>query len=563
MSVLLHLTAISGDCAMARRALEQILHGVPVLDLGPAFAGDAATIAADPDGAFDAALNLVGAAEGDVVTIATLPSALQPLSLQLNAALAATLGVGLVVAQDWADEAAVAVASAVARQHHAQVVAVFDGQSLRLLTAGEEAGPEGTGIGQILRELTPGCRPVIPADRDDLVLGLLIGLATGKFPRPASVVVEGEPAAELDRAWRSLLPEIPLRRRGDVSAPQPNRAQLIDASRHLAARPTTPLLFQRRLLADARKANAHIVLPEGNEPRILKAAAEAVAAGAGRLTLLGSPEEVRALAAAEGLDLGPIEIIDPVKHPWRDRFADEYAVLRAKKGVTREQAYEKVADVSYFGTMMVHDGLADGMVSGAVHTTAHTIRPAFEIIKTKPGISVVSSSFLMCLADRVLVFGDCAVNPNPTPAQLADIAAASAATAEQFGIEPRVAMLTYSTGTSGKGPDVDAVVEATGLLKEAHPELAVDGPLQFDAALDPVVAKGKAPGSPVAGAATVLIFPDLASGNIAYKAVQRTAGAVAIGPALQGLNKPVNDLSRGALVEDIVNTIYMTGIQAG
>ncbi|HEX6365287.1 MAG TPA: phosphate acetyltransferase, partial [Agromyces sp.] len=244
------------------------------------------------------------------------------------------------------------------------------------------------------------------------------------------------------------------------------------------------------------------------------------------------------------------------------RFAEEYAKLRAHKGVTYQQAADIVTDVSYFGTLMVHLGMADGMVSGAVHTTAHTIRPAFEIIKTKPGVSVVSSVFLMALADRVLVYGDCAVIPEPTVEQLADIAISSAATATQFGIEPRVAMLSYSTGESGTGADVDKVRRATQLVRERAPELAVDGPIQYDAAADAAVARAKLPDSAVAGRATVFIFPDLNTGNNTYKAVQRSSGAVAIGPVLQGLNKPINDLSRGALVQDIVNTVAITAIQA-
>ena len=269
------------------------------------------------------------------------------------------------------------------------------------------------------------------------------------------------------------------------------------------------------------------------------------------------------MAASEGVDISGADIVDPTNDPLRERFADEYAELRATKGITREQAHDRVADVSYFGTMMVRDGLADGMVSGAVNTTAHTIRPAFEVIRTKPGVSLVSSVLFMCLPDRVLAFGDCAVNPNPTAPQLADIAIASAVTAEQFGLDPRVALLSYSTGTSGTGPDVDLVKEATAILHEKAPGLCADGPLQFDAAVAESVARSKAPGSPVAGRANVLIFPDLSAGNAGYKAVQRTAGALAIGPVLQGLNRPVNDLSRGALVEDIVNTILITAIQAG
>ena len=236
--------------------------------------------------------------------------------------------------------------------------------------------------------------------------------------------------------------------------------------------------------------------------------------------------------------------------------------MRAHKGITLEQARDVVVDPSYFGTMMVVDGLADGMVSGAIHTTAHTIRPALEVVKTTPDVNTVSSVFLMSLADRVLVYGDCAVIPDPTAEQLADIAISSAATAQQFGIEPRVAMLSYSTGGSGTGADVDKVRTATELVRSRAPQLSVEGPIQYDAAVDAAVAAAKLKDSPVAGRATVFIFPDLNTGNNTYKAVQRTSGAVAIGPVLQGLNKPVNDLSRGALVRDIVNTIAITAIQA-
>ncbi len=255
-------------------------------------------------------------------------------------------------------------------------------------------------------------------------------------------------------------------------------------------------------------------------------------------------------------------MVSPFDAALRQRFAEEYQRLRAHKGTTYEMAFDTVSDVSYFGTMMVQLGLADGMVSGAAHTTAHTIRPAFEIIKTKPDVSVVSSVFLMALADRVLVYGDCAVVPDPTSPQLADIAISAAATATQFGIEPRVAMLSYSTGASGSGADVEKVREATALVRAAAPSLPVEGPIQYDAAADAAVAAAKMPGSAVAGRATVFIFPDLNTGNNTYKAVQRSAGAVAIGPVLQGLRKPINDLSRGALVPDIVNTIAITAIQA-
>lgn len=280
------------------------------------------------------------------------------------------------------------------------------------------------------------------------------------------------------------------------------------------------------------------------------------------LTLLGEEEPIRKRAADLAIDLAGAQIIDPQTSELRDRFAERYAELRAHKGVSIELAFDVVADVSYFGTLMVQEGLADGMVSGAVHSTAATIRPAFEIIKTKPGAQIVSSVFFMCLADRVLVYGDCAVNPDPNAEQLADIAIQSATTAAQFGVEPRIAMLSYSTGTSGSGADVDKVRKATEIVRELRPDLLVEGPIQYDAAVDAAVAQTKLPESDVAGKATVLIFPDLNTGNNTYKAVQRSAGAVAVGPVLQGLRKPVNDLSRGALVQDIVNTVAITAIQA-
>jgi phosphate acetyltransferase len=271
---------------------------------------------------------------------------------------------------------------------------------------------------------------------------------------------------------------------------------------------------------------------------------------------------VRGRAAELGVDLSSATVLDPQRSELCDQFAEQYAELRKAKGVTLEQARETIHDVSYFGTMLVYNDMVDGMVSGAKHTTAHTIRPAFEIIRTTEGVDTVSSIFLMCLAQEVLAYGDCAIVPDPTAEQLADIAISSAATAAQFGIEPRVAMLSYSTGTSGSGADVEKVREATELVRNRDPDLLVEGPIQYDAAVEPSVAQSKMPDSEVAGRATVLIFPDLNTGNNTYKAVQRSAGAVAVGPVLQGLNKPVNDLSRGALVEDIVNTVAITAIQA-
>ena len=336
------------------------------------------------------------------------------------------------------------------------------------------------------------------------------------------------------------------------------------ATLRATAAPTavTPLAFQADLIERARADRKRIVLPEPDDDRVLQAAAQVLAAGIADITFVGDADYVAKRSGELGLDLSDAQVVSVDDPAYRERYAEEFARLRAKKGVTLEQAREKVTDVSYFGTMMVHMGDADGMVSGAAHTTAHTIVPSFQIIKTAPGVSVVSSIFLMAMKDRVWAFGDCAVNPNPTPEQLADIAVTSARTAAQFGVTPRVAMLSYSTGTSGAGPDVDAVVEATRLAREKAPELTIEGPIQFDAAVDAAVASKKLPGSEVAGKATVFVFPSLEAGNIGYKAVQRSSGALAVGPVLQGLNKPVNDLSRGALVEDIVNTVALTAVQA-
>ena len=336
------------------------------------------------------------------------------------------------------------------------------------------------------------------------------------------------------------------------------------ATLRATAAPTavTPLAFQADLIERARADRKRIVLPEPDDDRVLQAAAQVLAAGIADITFVGDADYVAKRAGELSLDLSAAQVVSVNDPAYLERYAEEFARLRAKKGVTLEQAREKVTDVSYFGTMMVHMGDADGMVSGAAHTTAHTIVPSFQIIKTAPGVSVVSSIFLMAMKDRVWAFGDCAVNPNPTAEQLADIAVTSARTAAQFGVTPRVAMLSYSTGTSGSGPDVDVVVEATRLAREKAPELAIEGPIQFDAAVDEAVASKKLPGSEVAGKATVFVFPSLEAGNIGYKAVQRSSGAVAVGPVLQGLNKPVNDLSRGALVEDIVNTVALTAVQA-
>ena len=363
----------------------------------------------------------------------------------------------------------------------------------------------------------------------------------------AVILTGGTPSLEVD------VPVLPLPLSEDAAA-----------TLRAAATPTavTPLAFQADLIERARADRKRIVLPEPDDDRVLQAAAQVLAAGIADITFVGDADYVAKRSGELGVDLSAAQVVSVDDPAYLERYAEEFARLRAKKGVTLEQARKKVTDVSYFGTMMVHMGDADGMVSGAAHTTAHTIVPSFQIIKTAPGVSVVSSIFLMAMKDRVWAFGDCAVNPNPTPEQLADIAVTSARTAAQFGVTPRVAMLSYSTGTSGAGPDVDAVVEATRLAREKAPELAIEGPIQFDAAVDAAVASKKLPGSDVAGKATVFVFPSLEAGNIGYKAVQRSSGALAVGPVLQGLNKPVNDLSRGALVEDIVNTVALTAVQA-
>jgi len=324
----------------------------------------------------------------------------------------------------------------------------------------------------------------------------------------------------------------------------------------------TPVMFEFDLIERAKSNKMRIVLPEGEEERILRAADILRRRNMVDIILLGNADRIGQKIADLGLDVDGVTIIQPEHSPNFEDYATTYAELRKNKGVTLEQARDRMLDASYFGTMMVYKNHADGMVSGAVNTTAHTIRPALEFIKTKPGVSVVSGSFLMCLKDRVLVFADCAVNPNPTAQQLAEIAVSTAATAEAFGIEPRVAMLSYATGSSSTGEDVDAVVEATRIARAMVPDLMIEGPLQYDAAIDPGVAKTKLPNNQVAGQATVFIFPDLNTGNNTYKAVQRAAGAIAIGPVLQGLNKPVNDLSRGCTVPDIVNTVAITAIQA-
>lgn len=445
----------------------------------------------------------------------------------------------------------------------------------------------------IIQRLREGFVVLVPGDRSDAIVGVLMAHRSENFPSLAALILYGgfplSPQVRLliegvdDRlpiihtlfdTYESVLHVVSAR--GRLAADSQRKFDtalqlfhdnvdedaLLERMNVTASSATTPLMFQYTLLERARKNKKHIVLPEGSDDRIIRASATLLARNVVDITLLGDEGPIRQRALELGLDISAATVVSPHDPVLVERFANEYAVLRAHKGMTFEAAAEIVSDVSYFGTMMVHLGLVDGMVSGAVHTTAHTVKPSFEIIKTQPGVSVVSSVFLMCLADRVLVYGDCAVVPDPTAGELADIAASAADTAVRFGIDPKIAMLSYSTGDSGTGHEVEKVREATTLVRTRRPDLLVEGPIQYDAASEPSVAATKMPGSTVAGVATVFIFPDLNTGNNTYKAVQRSAGAVAIGPVLQGLAKPVNDLSRGASVRDIINTVAITAIQA-
>ena len=435
---------------------------------------------------------------------------------------------------------------------------------------------------------------ITPGDRADLILGSLAASFSETYPKIAGVILTGDmdpdPAVMrlIDGLARSSPPicsvasdtySASLEINSVRAAIRPdnerkiatalglfescvNAAELSQCVALARSSRVTPIMFEYELVERAKAKKQHIVLPEGIDERILQAGEILLRREVVDLTFLGNQAAVRELATSLGLDLRGAHVVDPASSELREEYAEVYHRLRQHRGVTEEAARDAMLDVSYFGTMMVYQGAADGMVSGAMHTTAHTIRPGLEFIRTKPGCSVVSSVFFMCLADRVLVYGDCAVNPNPTPEQLADIAVSSASTAAMFGVEPRIAMLSYSTGASGGGEDVDRVREATRLAQELRPDLSIEGPIQYDAAIDPSVAVKKMPDSEVAGRATVFIFPDLNTGNNTYKAVQRAAGAVAVGPVLQGLNKPVNDLSRGCTVADIVNTVAITAIQA-
>lgn len=445
--------------------------------------------------------------------------------------------------------------------------------------------------GNFLQVLNDGALVIVSGDRSDAVLATLAAARTADFPVPAGMILTNgiEPNPMIQRLYAdapfpvfvSFSDTFTMARNvaavpASLSAAQPRKTaavlgawnQHVDEEELLSrielARPTamTPVRFLHQLTARASADRKRIVLPEGEDPRILRAAEILRRRGVCDLTLLGNVDEIQETASTLGVDLAGIDLISPAESPDHEAYAQAYAEARAHRGVKIDFAREMMLEPTYFGTMMVQQGDVDGMVAGAAHTTAQTIRPALEFVKTKPGTKIVSSVFFMLLPDRALVYGDCAVNTDPNAEQLADIAAASAETAQQFGVDPRVAMLSYSTGESGAGEAVDKVREATRLVKAAHPDLKVDGPLQYDAAVSASVAASKMPESEVAGKASVFIFPDLNTGNNTYKAVQQSAGAVAVGPVLQGLNKPVNDLSRGTTVDDIVNTVAITAIQA-
>lgn len=447
----------------------------------------------------------------------------------------------------------------------------------------------------VLNRLKKNTLIVTPGDRSDIIIGALQANVSKNYPKLAGLVLTGgllpeENILRLIEGLETVLPIITVKTgtfdtvtkiANTKPVIQPDNKEKIALAINLfeenvdvqtlekkivsfRSQNITPRMFQYQIVKRAKEKKKHIVLPEGDDDRIIQAADALIAQNVVDLTILGKKEDIAATIKRLNLslDLEKIEIVDPASSDRYPDYVNTLYELRKDKNVTPEMARDLMLDVSYFGTMMVYKGEADGMVSGAAHTTQHTIRPALQFVKTQPGVSTVSSVFFMCLPNRVSVFGDCAVNPNPTPEQLADIAISSADTSKMFNIDPKVAMLSYSSGSSGAGADVDKVRKATELVRQRRPDLKVEGPIQYDAAVDPSVGKKKMPDSKVAGQASVLIFPDLNTGNNTYKAVQRETGALAIGPMLQGLNKPVNDLSRGCTVDDIFNTVVITAIQA-
>ena len=436
---------------------------------------------------------------------------------------------------------------------------------------------------------------ITPGDRADIILGALQANISSNYPSISGIVLTGgiipeEPIVKLIEGLSQIIPILSVKEgtfgtankigsvRSHMYADNTRKIltslntfeKYVDIDRLNEKLITfkndgiTPRMFQYNLVKRAKQHRKHIVLPEGTDDRIITAAARLVEMDIVDLTVLGDYDKIANKVIRLGLnvDIDKFNIVNPVKSEHYKAFSETLFELRKNKGITIDMAEDMMGDVSYFGTMMVYKGLADGMVSGAAHTTQHTIRPALQFVKTKPGVSVVSSIFFMCLEDRVSVFGDCAINPNPNSEQLAEIAISSADSSINFGIDPKIAMLSYSSGSSGKGADVDIVRRATEIVKEKRPDLKIEGPIQYDAAVDATIGKSKLPDSEVAGQANILIFPDLNTGNNTYKAVQRETGALAIGPMLQGLNKPVNDLSRGCTIDDIFNTVILTAIQA-
>lgn len=461
-----------------------------------------------------------------------------------------------------------------------------------------ETGNFGVGAMQLsnyLNHLKENTLVITPGDRADIILGALQANVSSNYPRISGIILTGGllPEDTILRLIDGLSQVVPMISVEDGTFNVANRIgaiksniyadsiqkvetsiqtfekyvpidKLIQGVIDFTPKGITPRMFQYSLLQRAKQSRKRIVLPEGHDERILQAAERLSALNIVDIILLGDPEKIqeKIIQLSIPLDFAKVEVINPITSEYFNDFVETFYELRKHKNVNLDIARDCMTDVSYFGTMMIYKNLADGMVSGAAHTTQHTIRPALQFIKTKPGVSVVSSVFFMCLEDRVSVFGDCAINPNPTATELAEIAISSAESSLAFGIEPKIAMLSYSSGTSGKGEDVDRVREATEIVKRLRPDLKIEGPIQYDAAVDMSVGKSKLPNSEVAGQATVLIFPDLNTGNNTYKAVQRETGALAIGPMLQGLNKPVNDLSRGCTVDDIFNTVIITAIQA-
>ena len=459
-------------------------------------------------------------------------------------------------------------------------------------------GSYSTGAMQLRNYLTrikENALVITPGDRADIILGALQANASKNYPKIAGIILTGtiipeESILKLIEGVQSTVPIVSVdggtfgisNKIGAVKSKiyathnkkillsldtfdtYVNAEGLTNILTSYQSNKLTPSMFQYNLLQKARIIKKHIVLPEGEDERILRAAARLQMLNIVDLTLLGDQNTIQLKCDQIGLqiNLDALNILNPEDSIYNKDFATTLFEARKHKGMSEATANDLVHDVSYFGTLMILNGLADGMVSGAIHTTMHTIKPALQLIKTKPGVSVVSSVFFMCLSDRVSVMGDCAVNPNPNAEQLSEIAISSAASAEAFGIEAKVAMLSYSSGSSGKGEEVEKVRKATELAKTKKPNLQIEGPIQYDAAVDMSVAKTKMPNSEVAGQASVLIFPDLNTGNNTYKAIQRETGALAIGPMLQGLNKPVNDLSRGCTVDDIFNTVLLTAIQA-